>query len=207
MKKNNYFITLEGVEGVGKSSVAQFIKSYLDAKNIAVTLTREPGGTAIAEMIRKILLTPLEEELLPETELMLMFAARLQHVMHKIKPALARGEWVVCDRFIDSSYAYQGAGRGFSVHKIGEIQHWTLGDFLPDLTIILDAPVEVGFKRIESRKEKDRIEQENMDFFQRVRKTFLNLAQMHPERYRVVNATKTPEEINIEIAAILDDLC
>ncbi len=204
---NNYFITLEGVEGVGKSSVGQFIKAHLEAKNIQVTLTREPGGTEIAEMIRKILLTPHEEILLPETELMLMFAARFQHVMHKIKPALARGEWVICDRFVDSSYAYQGAGRGFSAHKIGEIQQWTLGDFEPDLTIILDAPVEVGFKRIEDRKQRDRIEQESIDFFKRVRKAFLNLAEVHPKRFRVVNALQNAQAVQHDIAKILDTLC
>jgi dTMP kinase len=187
--------------------MAKFIKAYLEKKNIKVTLTREPGGTELAEAIRKISLMPCEEELLPDTELMLMFAARLQHVEHKIKPALARGEWVVCDRFVDSSYAYQGAGRGISIHKISEIQHWTLGDFKPDLTLVLDAPVALGFTRIEARKEKDRIEQEGVDFFERVRKTFLNLAQAHPDTYRVINAQKSLEEVQKDAMKILDSLC
>jgi dTMP kinase len=206
MKAQNYFITLEGVEGVGKSTIAQFIQSFLLNRDIPFLMTREPGGTELAEAIRNIVLKPREEILIPETELMLMFAARLQHVEHKIKPALARGEWVICDRFVDSSYAYQGAGRGIDLHKIAEIQNWTLGDFVPDVTIILDAPVQVGFKRMLARKEKDRIEQEGLEFFERVRQGFLHLAKTSP-RYRIVNAAKTPEEVQNEVADILESLC
>src|SRR5438132_683191 len=154
------FITLEGIEGVGKSSNIQFIADFIKNMGKAVVVTREPGGTPIAEEIRKILLTEYPEKTLVPTELLLLYAGRLQHVEHVIKPALAKGAVVVCDRFSDATYAYQGAGRGMPLEKIEALHQWALGDFFPDLTIVLDAPVEVAMPRIKPHRILDRFEKE-----------------------------------------------
>ena len=153
------FITIEGVEGVGKSSVINTICNELNTAHIKHVLTREPGGTPLAEEIRELLVTKRDELMMPLTEVLLFFAGRYQHITQLIKPALARGEWVISDRFTDSSFAYQGAGRGLAFEKLQTLKDWVQGDFEPDCTILLDAPVEVGLARIQSRS-KDRIEEE-----------------------------------------------
>lgn len=197
------FITIEGIEGVGKSSNVSFIADFIQNKGKQVVVTREPGGTPIAEAIRKILLAEYEEEILGQTELLLLYAGRLQHVEHVIKPALMQKKWVVCDRFIDATYAYQGAGRGISIDKIDEINHWTLGEFSPDCTIVLDAPVEVAFERIKKNRDLDRFEKEKAAFFQRIRQQYLQMAKRDLKRYHVVDATKPLEVVQETLQNIL----
>lgn len=201
-----YFIVLEGIEGVGKSTILAFIAAYLAKKNIAHVITREPGGTEIAEAIRQVLLKPYQEKMVAETELLLMFASRKQHVEQKIKPALAQGQWVVCDRFVDSSFAYQGGGRQISMEKIATLATWALDGFHPDLTILLDAPTELGFERIKNRLAKDRIEQEDLDFFQRVRDTFLQRANANPKQYQIIAADQPLEQVQNKVAILIDSL-
>jgi dTMP kinase len=200
------FITLEGAEGVGKSTALKYIEQQLSARKIAYTLTREPGGTPIAEDIRQVLLTKHDEALCPDTELLLMFAGRVQNIQHRILPALARGEWVISDRFTDASFAYQGGGRGLAEEKIARLADWVQGELKPDLTLLLDAPVDIGMKRISGRNEKDRIEEENIEFFKRVRETYLHLAERHPERYRVINAQQPLPEVQQQILQALSGL-
>jgi len=200
------FITLEGSEGVGKSSNIQFIANTLKALGIAVVTTREPGGTPIAEEIRQILLTEYEEPTLPETELLLLYAGRKQHVEHLIKPALALGKWVVCDRFFDATFAYQGAGRNIAIEKIEQLNQWALGEFSPDLTILLDAPVDIAFERIKHERKLDRFEKEKKEFFEKIRMQYLRIAQKNPHRYHVVDAAKTLVEVQTEIKKCLDNI-
>jgi dTMP kinase len=198
------FITIEGIEGVGKSSNVNFIANLIQKAGNKVIITREPGGTPIAEAIRGILLSEFEEPTLSETELLLLYAGRLQHVEHVIKPALNEGKWVVCDRFIDATYAYQGAGRGIAIEKIDELNRWTLGNFHPDLTIILDAPVEKAFERIQNHRNLDRIEKEKMSFFERIRQQYLNMAKQS-DRYHVIDASLSLGEVQNVIQNILKD--
>ena len=181
------FITIEGVEGVGKSTNISYIERFLEARDIKFVSTREPGGTALAERIRDVLLDKAESSMDPMTELLLMFAARKQHTEELIKPALERGEWVICDRYTDSSYAYQGGGRGLDSKIISKVEKLTLGSFKPDLTIVLDLPVKKGLARAGNRGELDRFELESEKFFKRVRATFLARAKTH-KRYHVINA-------------------
>lgn len=184
------FITLEGGEGGGKTTNLRFIADYLRGQGIDVLVTHEPGGTPFAERIRDLVLTPdVEEPIAPDTELLLFFASRAQHIAEKIKPALARGQWVVCSRFTDSSFAYQMAGRGVSAEHIEGLAQWVQDDFWPDLTLILDLPVEVGMQRAQKRAALDRIEQEEKAFFERVRQNFLTRSRQHA-RYRVIDANQ-----------------
>jgi dTMP kinase len=203
IKQKGKFITIEGIEGVGKSSNANFIANLIHEAGHQVIVTREPGGTPIAEAIRGILLSEFDEQTLGETELLLLYAGRLQHVEHVIKPTLAQGKWVVCDRFIDATYAYQGAGRGIAISKIDELNQWTLGDFVPDYTIILDAPVEMAFERIHKHRDLDRIEKEKKSFFERIRLQYLAMAQRHPQRYHVVDAAKPLEAVQEKIQSLM----
>lgn len=198
------FITIEGIEGVGKSSNVNFIANLIQNRGYEVIVTREPGGTPIAEAIRGILLSEFEETTLAETELLLLYAGRLQHVEHVIKPALNQGKWVVCDRFTDATYAYQGAGRGIAIEKIDEINRWALGNFHPDLTIILDAPVEAAFERIQKNRNLDRIEKEKMSFFEKIRRQYLQMAKQS-ERYYVVDASNPLATVQSTIQNILKD--
>ena len=167
----SYFITLEGGEGVGKSTALSFIQDYFRQKHIDCVMTREPGGTKIGEAIRDILLHLKDETVLPETELLLLFAGRAQHIAHTIKPALSSGKTVISDRFTDASFAYQCGGRQVPVHYFEMLEKWIQADLYPDLTLLLDAPVEVGMARIEKRGDKDRIESEKNDFFPAARST------------------------------------
>jgi dTMP kinase len=197
------FITIEGIEGVGKSTCLTYIQGYLKQANIDFTVTREPGGTQIAEGIRQILLHHEGEEITHEAELLLMFAARSQHIAHVIQPALDAGQWVICDRFTDASYAYQGGGRGIPENKIANLESWIQGDLRPDLTIVLDAPVETALQRAKGRSDPDRIESLDISFFERARAAYLARAKARPERYRVIDATQSLENVQNELKLIL----
>lgn len=200
------FITIEGIEGVGKSTILGYIKHFLEKHTILHIATREPGGTALAEKIRDIILLHADksEKLCDDTELLLYFAARAQHLMHTIRPHLAQGIWVVSDRFTDASYAYQGGGRGLSLERIASLEKWVHGDLQPDLTLLLDAPVEVGMSRMAKREtQKDRIEQEKNDFFQRVRDQYLDRARQFPERIKIIDATQDINGVSAQINSLL----
>ncbi|RDH86107.1 MAG: dTMP kinase [endosymbiont of Galathealinum brachiosum] len=183
------FITLEGCEGVGKTSNMEFIKSMLQENNINFIETREPGGTPLGESLRAMLLGEDFKGMSDDTELMLMFAARAEHVAQVIKPALEKGQWVLCDRFTDATYAYQGGGRQLDIKRIEGLENWVLGDLRPDLTLLLDAPISVGRERAGKRSTPDRFEQEMDGFFNRVRDTYLNRAKADANRMKVVDAS------------------
>ena len=199
------FLTVEGVEGVGKSSSMRFICEFLERYQIATVTTREPGGTVCGELIRDILLDKRLTDLSPITELSLLFAARAQHVHEVIKPALKAGVWVICDRFTDSTYAYQGGGRQLSMDLISAAEALTLDGFSPDHTLLLDLDVEEGLKRAARVGEKDRFESENVAFFERVRSTFLERAGLS-KRTTIVSAKPSLLEVQAEIAVWLADL-
>lgn len=200
-------ITIEGIEGAGKSTALAFIKRYLQQVQKEIVLTREPGGTELAEKIRQLLLTPHQhEKIFPETELLLMFAARMQHIHHCIMPALAAGKWVVSDRYVDASYAYQGGGRAISQTFIQALDHHIVGECYPALTLLLDVPVAIGAERQAKRgQEKDRIEQERNDFFNNVRHAYLQRAKADPTRIKVIDATKEVANVELQIAHYLDE--
>ncbi|MGA2655630.1 MAG: dTMP kinase [Gammaproteobacteria bacterium] len=201
------FIVLEGIEGVGKTTNMEFICRYLTDKHLDVVRTREPGGTPLAEKIRDIVLhTKGYETLSIDAELLLMFAARAQHIAQIIQPALSKGQWLVSDRFTDASYAYQGGGRGIAHDRIAVLEKWVQNDLQPDRVIILDAPVDVALLRTQHRKVKDRIEQEQTDFFVRVRQAYLQRAELNPSRYRIVNAAESLSQVQAHLRAILDEL-
>ena len=199
------FITLEGGEGMGKSTVRKYVQSLLEEKNISYVLTREPGGTPMAEAIRQVLLQSYEEIVQPYTELFLMFASRAQHIEGVIKPALAQGQWVISDRFTDASFAYQGGGRGIPQDHIQALSEWTGADIQPDLTLLLDASAEVGQSRMR-RRTKARIEQEDLAFFERVRKMYLRLATLQPHRYRVIQADQSLTHVKKAVASVMEEV-
>ena len=199
------FITIDGVEGAGKSTQIDFIHNYLMDRGINVVLTREPGGTDLGEKIRELLLNP-DSNMHSDTELMLMFAARNEHIHQKILPALAQGDWVLSDRFTDASYAYQGGGRGLNIERIAQLEQWTLQDFSPDMTLLLDVEIEIGMQRVESRGKKDRIEQESLDFFNRVRDVYITRSKEHPQRIKLIDASQSSENISSQIQEILQTL-
>ena len=200
------FITVEGGEGVGKSTNIACIELMLRQTGIDVVLTREPGGTPLAESIRDLLLQPIDEKVSENAELLLMFAARSQHISKVIEPALAAGSWVVCDRFTDATYAYQGGGRGIDERKIADLESWVQGELRPDITILLDAPVEVGMTRAGKRGALDRFEQEKMDFFQRVRANYLARAKQDPQRYRVIDASLPLPQVKDSLHSVMEDV-
>ncbi len=201
------FITLEGGEGVGKTTNVNFITAQLDAANIPWIKTREPGGTPLAEAIRNLLLASEAETPCHLTELLLMFAGRAQHLDQVIRPALAQGIWVVCDRFTDASYAYQGGGRGQSEATLALLENLVHQDLQPDLTLLLDMPVEAASKRVDSRgQQRDRFEQEQLAFFQRVREGYLNRAHQHPLRFRVVDASLSLAQVKAQVLGYLQPL-
>jgi dTMP kinase len=206
-KKQGLFITLEGIEGVGKSTCLKHISKLLSGEGIAHLVTREPGGTPFAEEIRQLLLhhhnTP-EETISSETELLLLFASRAQHISQVILPALQKGEWVICDRFTDASYAYQGGGRGISKKKISILEEWVQGNFRPDKTLLLDASVTRALGRTKHRKQQDRIEQEKEIFFHKVRKTYLHRAKLYPARFHIINAGRSLSQVKSNIKNILE---
>jgi len=198
------FITIEGTEGVGKTTNIQFIQSWLHSKQLAYLCTREPGGTPLAEQIRELLLAPREELVCDTAELLLMFAGRAQHLNQVIEPALEEGAWVLCDRFADATYAYQGAGRGMGTSLISELELIVQGSLRPDLTLILDIPVEVGLKRASERSAPDRFEQEKTEFFDRVRNGYLQIADQHPDRCVVIDASQPLDEVQRELSIALE---
>ena len=201
--KPGKFITLEGGEGVGKSTNLIFIKQLLEDAGIDVVTTREPGGTILAENIRQLLLDNSEEAVSETTELLLMFAARAQHIQQVINPALAQGQWVLCDRFTDATYAYQGGGRGMDVKMIEWLEQKVQGNVRPDLTLLLDAPIAVGMERANKRGELDRFEQEKHDFFERVRSAYLARANQNQQVMKIINADQPLNKVQKQIAAFV----
>lgn len=197
------FITLEGSEGVGKTSNMNFIKSMLDEKGIDYVETREPGGTPLGEALREMLLGEQFKGMSDDTELMLMFAARAEHVAQVIRPALDAGKWVLCDRFTDATYAYQGGGRQLDMRRIEGLENWVLGELRPDLTLLLDAPVEIGRERAGKRSAPDRFEQERDAFFNRVRETYLARSRAEPNRINVIDASVELERVQHQISEVL----
>ena len=188
------FISFEGIDGAGKSTQHAWMVQHLRSLRRTVVATREPGGTPLGEKLRALLLA---EPMHLETEALLMFAARREHIAQVIQPALTRGEWVVCDRFVDASFAYQGGGRGLDWKKLEDLAQWVLGDLQPDLTLIFDAPVEIAQQRLHAATANpDRFEQEQAAFFERVRSAYLRIAAENPGRVRVIDATQTPDTIN-----------
>ena len=197
------FITLEGPEGAGKSTNLNYLAARLREQGLEVVLTREPGGTELAEKIRELLLAPSDELMAADTELLLVFAARAQHLAQVIRPALARGAVVLCDRFTDATYAYQGGGRGLSVARIAELEQFVQGDLRPDLTLVFDLPVEVGLARAAARGRLDRFEQEGQAFFEAVRQAYLQRAQAEPQRYNLLDAAQSLEAVQRAIDTLL----
>ncbi len=197
------FITLEGPEGAGKSTNRDYLAMCLRAAGIEVLLTREPGGTPLAERIRELLLAPSDEAMAADTELLLVFAARAQHLAQVIRPALARGCVVLCDRFTDATYAYQGGGRGLSQQRIAELERFVQGDLRPDLTLLFDLPVEQGLARAAARGRLDRFEQEQRSFFEAVRQTYLQRAALAPQRYRLLDASQSLQQVQAAIDALV----
>ncbi len=200
------FITLEGGEGAGKSTNLEFVRQWLQRAGRDVVVTREPGGTELGERVRDILLHRRELQISAESEMLLMFAARAEHIARVIRPALAAGKIVLCDRFTDATYAYQGGGRWIPAERIAEIETWVQGDLRPDLTLLFDLPVEAGRQRAGQRSEPDRFEQENDDFFTRVRATYLARAKREPGRVRVIDAGQSREDVGRQIAAVLQEV-
>ncbi|MDD2739816.1 MAG: dTMP kinase [Methylomonas lenta] len=201
------FITLEGGEGVGKSTNLQFIEQLLQERQIEVVVTREPGGTELAERIRKLLLEKSDESITSQAELLLMFAARAQHIQHVILPAIQQGCWVLCDRFTDATYAYQGGGRNMDVNMIAWLEQLVQGSLRPNLTLLLDAPVEIGMRRAMHRGKLDRFETEKVDFFQRVRQAYLERASLDQNRYSIIDASLPLIEVQAQITQAIDKLC
>lgn len=198
------FLTVEGAEGVGKSTHIETIKKFLDSRDIPHILTREPGGTPVAERIRELLLAVDEDETLCElSELLLVFAARAQHLERVVKPALAQGKWVICDRFTDATYAYQGGGRGLDVAIIASLESLVQGELKPDLTIILDLDPRIGIQRASERGELDRFEREQIEFFDKVRQRYLDIAAADPQRCAVIDAGNDLATVSSELRKIL----
>jgi len=198
------FITVEGGEGVGKTTNITFIQKQLSHNGVQVVLTREPGGTDVAEKIRDLLLAHHDEELDPTAELLLVFAARAQHIKRVIEPALARGNWVLCDRFTDATYAYQGGGRGLNIKHIAQLEALVQDKLQPDVTILLDIEPKIGLERASQRAELDRFEVEPSEFFDKVRESYLDRAQQQPERFRLVDASQSLQNVQRQLADILN---
>ena len=205
------FITVEGGEGAGKTTCMQFVEAQLQNADIDVVVTREPGGTALGEELRELLLSHRDENMSDVAELLLMFAARAERLQRVILPALARGQWVLCDRFTDATYAYQGGGRGLPMTSIARLEQWVQDDLRPDMTLLLDVSVETGLARARGRSAPDRFESEQRAFFERVRAAYLALAAASPGRYRVIDANQPLEQVQAQLAetlnAVLDTAC
>ena len=199
------FITLDGIDGAGKSTNLAVMKAWFEKHQLPVLFTREPGGTPAGEALREILLNPVTQVSL-RTETLLMFAARQQHLETVILPALKNGTHVVSDRFTDATFAYQGGGRGVPLQDIAMLEHWVQGDFRPDLTLLLDVPLEVSMARINQTREKDRFEQEEAEFFNRVREVYLQRANEQQERYAVIDSSQSLDAVKNQIETALDSL-
>jgi dTMP kinase len=205
-KSTGCFLTFEGGEGAGKSTNLDYVRDRLEAAGIPLLLSREPGGTALGEQIRALLLTPENKGMSSDAELLLMFAARAEHLHKVIIPALQRGTWVLCDRFTDATYAYQGGGRGIPSERIAVLEDWVQGGFQPDMTILFDLPIDVGMQRAGQRGELDRFEQEDVSFFEAVRAGYRERARQHPRRFRVVDASLELDAVRQQLDEILDEL-
>ncbi len=198
------FLTIEGVEGVGKTTNIQYIKEWLDFKKLPYICSREPGGTPFAEEIRQLLLTPRDELVCDKAELLLMFAARAQHLDQFLEPELRSGKWVLCDRFTDATYAYQGGGRNMDSQMIANLESMVQGQLRPDLTLILDISPQLGLKRANQRGSLDRFEREEIEFFERVRETYQIIANREPERCAIIDASLSLPEVQAQIKRALD---
>ena len=196
---NGKFITIEGIEGAGKSTCMSLIASEMTSHGIEILQTREPGGTELGEELRDLLLGHRHDGMAEDTELLLMFASRAEHLQRKILPALRDGKWVLSDRFTDATYAYQGAGRGLDVQKIAALEQWVQGEMRPDLTLLMDLPVEQGMQRAGKRSAPDRFESEATSFFDRVRSNYLDIAAANPDRVQVIDASRELEEVSASI--------
>jgi len=205
-KSTGCFLTFEGGEGAGKSTNLDYVRDRLEAAGIPLLLSREPGGSALGEQIRALLLTPENKGMSSDAELLLMFAARAEHLHKVIIPALQRGTWVLCDRFTDATYAYQGGGRGIPSERIAVLEDWVQGGFQPDMTILFDLPIDVGMQRAGQRGELDRFEQEDVSFFEAVRASYRERARQHPRRFRVVDASLELDAVRQQLDEILDEL-
>jgi dTMP kinase len=203
---NGRFITVEGVEGAGKSTQLRVVQEYLGECGHDVLMTREPGGTPLAEKIRTLLLDPDNQGMDADAELLLVFAARAEHLHRRVRPALEAGRWVVSDRFTDATYAYQGGGRGLPVERIEALEHMVQGALRPDRVLVLDLPPEEGARRIRDRGVADRFEREALGFFVRVREAYLQRARQWPERYRVVDASHDVTTVSAAVREALADL-
>lgn len=205
------FITLEGGEGAGKTTHVQTIREYLQQHKIEVVVTREPGGTVVSEAIRTVLLDPELPDMEADTELLLMFAARNEHLRRKIIPALEQGQWVVCDRFTDATYAYQGYGRGLSLARIQELEQWVQGALRPDYTLLFDLDVVTGMQRVGKRSadsdtETDRFEREQHTFYEKIRQGYLQRAEQFPERFLRLDAAQSMAQVKQDVVSALDML-
>ncbi len=206
--KEGFFITLEGIEGAGKTTLVDFIEDLLINAGYDVVKTREPGGTAIGEQIREILLKNENYTLTYDTELLLVFSARAQHMQEVILPALSSGKIILCDRFTDASYAYQGGGRGIDASRINLLEKWVQGDLRPNLTLLFDLDVSIGMQRTKKRSDADRFEREEIIFFEKIRNTYLERAKKDPQRFRIINSASSLENVKEQIVSILKDfLC
>lgn len=206
MTQRGLFITFEGTEGVGKSTQIQVAADTLKARGVDFVVTREPGGTPLAESIRELLLTPRDEVMIDTTELLLVFAARAQHLHSLIMPQLEQGRWVLCDRFTDATFAYQGGGRGIDLSRIAVLEELVQGDVRPDHTLLFDAPAEVGMARARSRGKLDRFEQEAMAFFERVRQTYLQRAGQAADRYHILDAAQSLAAVSQSVHQLVNTL-
>lgn len=203
MRQRGLFITVEGTEGVGKSTNIAFIRQWLEARSIPLVLTREPGGTPLAEEVRELLLRPRDETVSHDAELLLVFAARAQHLHQVIEPALQTGRWVLCDRFTDATFAYQGAGRGIAWERIELLENYVQGERRPDLTILLDMPVAEGMQRALARSALDRFEQQKLAFFEKVRAGYHRRMEADPQRFLLIDASQPLGAVQAQIAAAL----
>lgn len=205
-EKVGKFITVEGIEGVGKSSNIDFLSDLVEREGYEIVRTREPGGTPMAERIRNLLLEHGEEALPDTAEMLLFFAARALHVNNTIRPALEAGKWVICDRFTDASRAYQGDGRGLDMDRINTLAEWVQNGLEPDITLLLDAPADIGMKRAKKRGATDRLESEKITFYERVREGYLRLARGEPNRFVVIDASQTLDQVKADIGETMQQL-
>ncbi|WP_439107344.1 dTMP kinase [Congregibacter sp.] len=206
MAQQGLFITLEGGEGAGKSTAMSFVEERLREAGVDIVCTREPGGTRLGEQLRETLLAPSEIAIDPLAELLMMFAARAQHLSECIIPALNRGQWVLCDRFTDATYAYQGAGRNIGEAPVGVLEDLVQGELRPDLILLLDVPAEVGLSRARGRGALDRFELEDQAFFERVRQSYLSRARRSSGRYQIIDAAAELSEVESALEAVVKDL-
>jgi dTMP kinase len=197
------FITLEGMDGAGKSTHIPDIIKLLEGKGVEVISTREPGGTVLGEQLRTLL---LNEPMHPETETLLMFAARREHIAQVIEPALSQGAWVLSDRFTDATYAYQSGGRGVLANKVIELEAWVQGSLQPDLTLLFDVPVEVSVARLASARTPDKFERESPDFFTKIRNAYLDRARNNPKRFCIINSNQALEDVKAEVKNVISSL-